>query len=81
LANAELLAEQLVQHGVQPSKPFAIVQKGTTRDQKVYTGVLSELGHIVSKNDIGPPAIIIVGEVVSLHEKMGGEQLNRILEQ
>ena len=81
LANAELLAEQLVQHGVQPSKPVAIVQKGTTRDQKVYTGVLGELGKLVSKNEVSPPAIIIVGEVVGLHEKMGGEQLNRILEQ
>ena len=81
LANAELLAEQLVQHGVHTSKPVAIVQKGTTREQKVYTGVLDQLGQLISENEISPPAIIIVGEVVGLHEKLGGEQLNRILEQ
>ena len=80
LANAELLAQQLICHGVPEEKPVAIVQKGTTREQKVYTGKLVDLGNLVDRNAIKPPAIIIVGEVVQLHQKLSGEQLNRILE-
>jgi len=65
-----VIAEQLVAHGLPPETPAALVEQGTTHQQKVYTGTLASLPSIVEKEDPKPPTLIIVGEVVRLHEKL-----------
>ena len=47
-----------------------MVQQGTTPRQRVYVGTLENLADIVKANDVHPPTLIIVGEVVKLHEKL-----------
>ncbi|MBU2645729.1 siroheme synthase CysG [bacterium] len=70
LSNIKILSDELIKHGMSPDMLAAIVQKGTTRNQKVYSGTVFELPDIVEKNDIKPPALIIVGNVVKLHQKL-----------
>ncbi len=79
VANIENVSNNLIEHGMSPDMPAAIVQKGTTKNQKVYTGSIAELAEIVSKNDVKPPSLIIIGEVVKLHHKLSRPDLNRIL--
>ncbi|MBU2513052.1 siroheme synthase CysG [bacterium] len=79
VANIERVCGGLIKHGMPGSKPAAIIQKGTTKNQKVYIGTVSNLAEIVEKNDIKPPSLIIVGEVVNLHRKLGSSNLDRIL--
>jgi len=50
--------------------PAALIQQGTTPQQKVYIGDLATLPDIIRKHDITPPTIIIIGEVVKLHENL-----------
>jgi uroporphyrin-III C-methyltransferase/precorrin-2 dehydrogenase/sirohydrochlorin ferrochelatase len=50
--------------------PIAVVQQGTTRDQKVLVSTLAELPEAVLQTPIKPPTIIIVGRVVKLKEKL-----------
>jgi uroporphyrin-III C-methyltransferase/precorrin-2 dehydrogenase/sirohydrochlorin ferrochelatase len=50
--------------------PAALVQQGTTRNQRVLTGDLSSLPKIVEQAKVKPPTLIIVGEVINLHEKL-----------
>ena len=44
--------------------------QGTTRKQRVYTGSLKTLPDINAQFEITPPSMIIIGEVVRLHEKL-----------
>jgi uroporphyrin-III C-methyltransferase/precorrin-2 dehydrogenase/sirohydrochlorin ferrochelatase len=50
--------------------PAAIVQQGTTYQQKVVTGTLATLPELAVAAKMKPPTLIIVGEVVKLHDKL-----------
>lgn len=77
ISNISTISGKLIEHGMSPSMPAAIVQKGTTKNQKVYVGTIAELPGIVANNNVKPPALIIVGEVVSLHHKLTSKNLMR----
>ena len=66
----DVLQKSLLEHGMQPDMPAAIVQQGTTPDQRVYVGAVSTLTDLVAENEIKPPSMIIIGEVVRLHDKL-----------
>ncbi|MCG8378778.1 MAG: uroporphyrinogen-III C-methyltransferase, partial [Proteobacteria bacterium] len=66
----DVLSRELMKHGMPESTPAAIVQQGTTSEQRVYTTNVKELPEIPDKYDIKPPSMIIIGDVVSLHDKL-----------
>jgi uroporphyrin-III C-methyltransferase len=47
--------------------PVAVIQNGSTLQEKVVIGVVDNIVDLVKENNITAPAIIIIGEVVSLH--------------
>jgi len=74
------ICKQLAAHGLDSSTPAALVEQGTTQNQKVHIGNLETLPGLVEHKDVKPPTLIIVGEVVKLHEKLAwfepaGEQV------
>jgi len=70
LHGAPTLCKEMVAHGLPASTPVALVEQGTTPQQRVYTATLDSLLDVIASKDIKPPTLIIVGEVVSLHEKL-----------
>ncbi len=64
------LCEQMMQHGLPGDTPAAIVQQGTTLNQKTVTGTLATLPALAAQAELKPPTLIIVGSVVSLHAKL-----------
>ncbi len=70
LKGAAHLSEQLMAHGMRGNMPVALVEKGTTPDHKVWTTTLAELPEVVATQPIKAPTLIIVGEVVTLREKL-----------
>ena len=66
----DILSRELINHGLSETTPTAIVQQGTTSEQCVYISSLKDLPSIPKKHEIKPPSMIIIGEVVSLHEKL-----------
>ncbi len=66
----DVLSRELMKHGMPDLTPAAIVQQGTTSEQRVYTTNVKELPEIPDKYDIKPPSMIIIGDVVSLHDKL-----------
>jgi len=66
----ETICTQLVSHGLSANTPAALVQQGTTQDQRIYAGTLATLPEIVKTEKPKPPTLIIVGGVVSLREKL-----------
>ena len=81
LKGLPVICERLSAHGVSPDMPIALVQQGTTHSQRVFTGTLSNILEIVEREQPKPPTLIIVGEVVALHEKLswykGKQEPNR----
>lgn len=70
LHGAPTLCREMVAHGLPASTPVALVEQGTTPQQRVYTATLETLLDVIAKQDIKPPTLIIVGEVVALHNKL-----------
>jgi uroporphyrinogen III methyltransferase/synthase len=62
------IVRQLVEHGRAPETPAAVIRWGTRADQVVVTGTLATL--VERTRGIKPPALIVVGEVVRLREKL-----------
>jgi uroporphyrin-III C-methyltransferase/precorrin-2 dehydrogenase/sirohydrochlorin ferrochelatase len=70
LTGLPIICEQLVKHGLAATTPIAMVQSATTPQQKVVTGTLEDIQQKAEAAEIRPPALIIVGSVVSLHKKL-----------
>ena len=70
LHGVQELCKQLVKHGLPATTPAALVEKGTTQQQRVHIGDLSSLPVLVEKEKVEAPTLIIVGEVVKLHDKL-----------
>jgi len=64
------VAGQLVEHGANPDLPAAVVDNGTRERQQVVSGTLSDVADRVAKAEFEGPAILIVGTVVTLRDKL-----------
>lgn len=70
LTGLEIISQKLIEHGVSADMPAALIQQGTTRNQNVITGTLSTLADKVKTEKVVPPTLIIIGEVVTLQDKL-----------
>ena len=70
LARLEHIATRLVEHGASPNLPAALIAQGTLSDQRVIKGTLSTLPGLTKYSCIQSPALLLVGEVVSLHDSL-----------
>jgi uroporphyrin-III C-methyltransferase/precorrin-2 dehydrogenase/sirohydrochlorin ferrochelatase len=84
LLGLPILCAQLIAHGLAAATPAAIVQQGTTDSQRVLTGTLQTLPALAAAAQLAPPALLIVGGVVSLRDKLSwfrteSEQLGSVI--
>ncbi len=70
LSGAKYLANKLIEHNMRANISVALIEKGTTKEQKVYTTTLNGLSHLVDEQTISAPTIIIIGDVVKLRDKL-----------
>jgi uroporphyrin-III C-methyltransferase/precorrin-2 dehydrogenase/sirohydrochlorin ferrochelatase len=68
VANLGAIVAQLAAHGAPPNRPVAIVEKATHADQRVITGTLATIVERSYAEKVSAPALLIVGEVVALHD-------------
>ncbi len=64
------IARRLIDAGRPPSTPALAVRWGTRGDQVSVAGTLEDLPEKIRRHDLKPPALVIVGEVVSLRSKL-----------
>lgn len=64
------ISQQLIAHGRNANTPAAVVQQGTTIHQRVACGTLETIAERVAEQNFKSPCLIIVGEVVTLQEKL-----------
>jgi uroporphyrin-III C-methyltransferase/precorrin-2 dehydrogenase/sirohydrochlorin ferrochelatase len=65
------IATELVSRGRAPETPVAIIQSGSTDDQRVIVGELGTIAQRAVDEDVQPPCIVVVGDVVKLREQLG----------
>ena len=70
LSALPLICEKLMEHGLLPAHPIAVVQQGTTPDHRVVSGVLSNITERTAAAALRSPSLIIIGEVVQLHHDL-----------
>ncbi|MCS2151372.1 siroheme synthase CysG [Scandinavium goeteborgense] len=68
LNQAATIAEKLREHGMAADMPVALVENGTAVTQRVVEGTLNDLPELAQQ--VASPALIIVGRVVALREKL-----------
>ena len=70
LSRVEHIAAELVAHGAAAALPAAIVAQGTLEDQRVIVGTLATIADATAAANVQSPALLVVGEVVSLHHSL-----------
>ncbi len=62
------IVQKLIANGRSVDTPVALIREGTTQNQVVVSGTLESI--VEKTRDIRPPAVLIVGEVVQLHDQL-----------
>ena len=64
------IAERLIAWGRHPDTPSAVIAQGTMPQQRTVTGTLGTIALLAVRASVRPPAILVVGEVVRLRERL-----------
>ena len=64
------ICRKLIAYGASEHLPIALVQQGTTKNQKVFTGTLGTMEQVIKGQKVQAPTLIIIGSVVSLQKKL-----------
>ena len=74
MTGLDIICRELIAHGMPKDMPIAIVASATLAHQHVVTGTLTDIKAKVEAAEVKPPALIIVGTVVSLREELNWYQ-------
>ncbi len=69
-SNTPKIARRLIKAGRSPQTPVAVIEWGTYPQQRKVVGTLATIAQDLKKTKIGPPTVIVVGDVVSLSEDL-----------
>ena len=70
LVGLQAICEQLMTHGRDPQTPVALIEKGTTPQQRVIIATLATISDKVQAEKVSAPTLTIIGDVVQLHDKL-----------
>jgi uroporphyrin-III C-methyltransferase/precorrin-2 dehydrogenase/sirohydrochlorin ferrochelatase len=62
---APRLQQRLLEGGLDPATPVAVIENGTRPDERVLSGSINELAALVARHEISGPAIILIGDVAA----------------
>lgn len=68
--NVDKIAAKLIENGRSPDTPASMIQMAFWHDERVVVGTLQNIGAEIRRAGIKPPATLVIGEVVRLHEKL-----------
>ena len=65
-----IICERLIAHGMDGSTPAAAVRNASVASQRTVVGTLADLPARIASAQLQSPAIVIIGEVVRLRERL-----------
>lgn len=66
-----VVMDRLMECGLPPSRPVAVVRWAATPQQQTVRATVATLAAIVEEKKLGPPSVILIGEVALLEDKCG----------
>jgi len=66
----QVIADTLVRHGRNPQTPVSVISDGTLPSQRTINARLDTVARDVAQAGLGPPAVVVVGEVVTISEQI-----------
>ncbi len=69
IASIREIAREIVAHGRSADTPTIAVRWGTRPDQETVAGTLATIAERIEQAQLKPPATVIIGEVVALHDR------------
>jgi uroporphyrin-III C-methyltransferase/precorrin-2 dehydrogenase/sirohydrochlorin ferrochelatase len=70
LARVAQIAAKFLAHGAPETLPAALIAQGTLANQRIITGTLATIAEAAARAKLQSPALLVVGEVVSLHDSL-----------
>ncbi|MCW4035156.1 MAG: uroporphyrinogen-III C-methyltransferase [Candidatus Bathyarchaeota archaeon] len=70
VGSLESTVSSLMDGGLSPDVPVAVIEWGTTSKQRSLVGTLSTISDLANENCVKPPTVVVVGKVVSLGSKL-----------
>lgn len=70
LSNAALISRELMHAGLPASHPVALIERGTTPEQRRVITCLGEMTRVIEREGLTPPTMMVVGEVVALADTL-----------
>ncbi len=70
LHGLQIICDKLIKHGLSATTPAALIMQGTTANQRNIIGCLENLPELVEQHNVKPPTLVIIGDVVKLHNKL-----------
>jgi siroheme synthase len=64
------ITEKLINGGISPQTPAAIIESGTLQQQRTIIGKIGTIAKMAEEKQIKPPAVIVIGEVANLGRKL-----------
>jgi uroporphyrin-III C-methyltransferase len=71
LSRISVISRKLIAGGLGKNTPVAVIQNGTSKNQRMIVGTLANIAQKIRQSKITPPSIIIIGNVVNLHKTVG----------
>ena len=81
LSGIAVISQKLQEHGMDADMPAALVEQGTTSNQRVHVGTIATLPQLVKESGVRAPTLTIIGEVVNLHDKLSWYEPDRHVQQ
>ena len=76
---APQIAEKLMDDGLTPQVPVAVIENAARDNMRVLRGPLAELPDLVERNAIKSPALIVIGDVTARPEEFSDDALSRYI--
>jgi uroporphyrin-III C-methyltransferase/precorrin-2 dehydrogenase/sirohydrochlorin ferrochelatase len=70
LAGLPMICERLITKGVSADMPIALIEQGTSQNQRVFVATLSTMVDKINQSDVHAPTLIIIGTVVNLQKQL-----------
>ncbi|MGK0499104.1 MAG: uroporphyrin-III C-methyltransferase/precorrin-2 dehydrogenase/sirohydrochlorin ferrochelatase [Oceanicoccus sp.] len=70
LKGLPVITQSLIENGMAGTMPVALIEKGTTKEQRVLVSTLKDLPDLLHREKVASPSLFIVGEVVQLASKL-----------
>ena len=71
-AHLDAISSELIKRGRDGATPVAVIRDGTMETQQVLTSTLERVAADAADANIRPPAVVVVGDVVRLRERLAG---------